>query len=280
MPDATYNWLTPEDFKGTMLSLDEEGSPKDIETFEYNKMMFVICGYNFIPMCVCNAGNPHCPGDPDCTAGGGQITGFSITPNYCFLNVAGGDGSDGGGVYTNPATNNGYPSGSGSGGSISTTAVYFSPAEIRIKKFNQQLTLVQKNCLNSLPNGIKETLIGFLNPNAQLVEGCEIIIPTEEEVFDSVEEQLSGLCGSNSTETIAQFQNWFSAEIPGSEDIVIYNPLYWNNQLLNFPQQSLPTYDAFYSAYPLNSTTAKQLSTQIGGEILTLYNNIISSGKK
>ena len=29
MPDATYNWLTPKDFKGTMLSLDEAGNPKD-----------------------------------------------------------------------------------------------------------------------------------------------------------------------------------------------------------------------------------------------------------
>jgi hypothetical protein len=160
MPDATFNPQIPEDFKGTIVSLDEEGNPKDIEVFEYNRMMFVICGYNFIPICICNAGNAHCMGASNCDAGGGHVIGYNITPNYCFLNVAG-DGSDGGGGNTTPATTTGS---GGTAGSLSTIAVYFSPADIRKKDFvRDELTPDEREWLfNPLNDAHEQSIYAFL----------------------------------------------------------------------------------------------------------------------
>jgi hypothetical protein len=84
----------------------------------------------------------------------------------------------------------------------------------------------------------------------------------------------------NPNVTLQQFLNWFSPDAIGEESTESQNVTYWDNPNLTFPQQSLPTFDDFFSAYPPSSTTALQLCTQIGGQILILHNNIVAQNKK
>jgi hypothetical protein len=99
-------------------------------------------------------------GASNCDAGGGHVIGYNITPNYCFLNVAG-DGSDGGGGNTTPATTTGS---GGTAGSLSTIAVYFSPADIRKKDFvRDELTPDEREWLfNPLNDAHEQSIYAFL----------------------------------------------------------------------------------------------------------------------
>jgi hypothetical protein len=82
----------------------------------------------------------------------------------------------------------------------------------------------------------------------------------------------------NPSVSYAQYVNWFSLELPGIESLGAYDSTFWDNPNLNFPQQQLPSYATFIQNFPGQSVNAQQLCTNISGEILTLYNNIINSG--
>lgn len=84
----------------------------------------------------------------------------------------------------------------------------------------------------------------------------------------------------NPTVTVDKFRNWFMGKVDGIESTEIYDAQYWQNSNLSFPQQQLPSAVNFLSAYPPRSKTAKQLCTEIGGQILTLHNNIVNSGQR
>lgn len=77
------------------------------------------------------------------------------------------------------------------------------------------------------------------------------------------------------------FENWFMGEVDGIESLDVYDSTYWNNPNLIFNQQRLPLYSTFSSFYPDNSVTANTLChTLIGGQIATLYDNIVATGKR
>jgi len=80
--------------------------------------------------------------------------------------------------------------------------------------------------------------------------------------------------------TVEQFENWFMGKPEGSENLDVRDSDFWNDPNLSFPQQNLPSFDDFKNACPSKSTSASTLCNTIGGEILTLYNNIVVQGKK
>lgn len=84
----------------------------------------------------------------------------------------------------------------------------------------------------------------------------------------------------NPNVTFEKFQNWFMGNVDGIESIEAYDAQYWQNSTLSFQQQQLPTATIFLAAYPPRSKTAQQLCTEIGGQILTLHNNIVNSGQR
>ncbi len=91
-------------------------------------------------------------------------------------------------------------------------------------------------------------------------------------------DELTDYITLNPSVSYAQYVNWFSLELPGIESLGAYDSTFWDNPNLNFPQQQLPSYATFIQNFPGQSVNAQQLCTNISGEILTLYNNIINSG--
>ncbi|MPT36843.1 MAG: hypothetical protein E2604_17585, partial [Flavobacterium sp.] len=67
--------------------------------------------------------------------------------------------------------------------------------------------------------------------------------------------------------TWEQFENWFLGEVEGQDGE--YDSEFWDNPDLTFPQQQLPSFYDFNSAYP--RIKGKELAQLIGGEILDLY---------
>jgi len=57
---------------------------------------------------------------------------------------------------------------------------------------------------------------------------------------------------SNPTTTWPQFENWFMTKSEGQD--FFYDPDYWEDPNLNFQQQTLPSWNTFYSAYPNESS--------------------------
>lgn len=85
----------------------------------------------------------------------------------------------------------------------------------------------------------------------------------------------------NPDTTWEQFENWFMGKTEGVESLEVYDGSYWNNPNLTFIQQDLPSYITFSSFYPDNTVSAYNLChTLIGGQIKTLHDNIIATGKK
>jgi Type VI secretion system (T6SS), amidase effector protein 4 len=80
----------------------------------------------------------------------------------------------------------------------------------------------------------------------------------------------------NSNTTLEQYLNWFSFESPGLESNEPYDEAYWDNPNLVFPPKTLPTFANFKLNYPSSVFSSKELCTEIGGQVLTLYNAIIN----
>lgn len=74
--------------------------------------------------------------------------------------------------------------------------------------------------------------------------------------------------------------NWYSLTKPGVESDESDNNSFWDDPNLTFPQQNLPEYLDFKNNFPDKSITSKMLCTNIGGEVLDLYNKIIANGKE
>ena len=72
---------------------------------------------------------------------------------------------------------------------------------------------------------------------------------------------------------------WYSLSKPGLENDETYDETFWNNPNLTFPQQDLPIFNVFKANFPNLSISAKDLCANLGGEILTLHDKIIASGR-
>ena len=124
------------------------------------------------------------------TCGGESVT-FAFTTCYHL----GGDGSDGNGTNTSPASYNGLVGGAG-GSDFSTTPVGPSPEDMAIKEFVMQLSDDQNECLNGLPEDERKAVLDLLNPNPELDENCTGNTVTEEQQFDYLENVIDDICGS------------------------------------------------------------------------------------
>lgn len=75
-----------------------------------------------------------------------------------------------------------------------------------------------------------------------------------------------------------QFQNQFMGTSEGTDGT--YDAAYWDNSNLTFPPQNLPSFNDFKNACPSKYDNAGTVCNNIGGDILTMYNDVIASGKK
>lgn len=214
----------------------------------------------------------------------------------------GGIASSGWGTGTFGNSGTGSNSGGSQGGGLHTSPV-ITPGI----KFINSLNLLTKENVLSLSMEVQEIIFNNLTTNNFVNQGIvkyflnnfsnydyinNQTIETQISIFNFLAQnnfsslrtqfinQLIAVMVSNPAITSQQFQNWFSSQNIGIESNETQNTIFWNNPNLSFPQQSLPTFDNFYSAYPTSSTTAQQLCTQIGGQILTLHNDIIATGKE
>lgn len=192
----------------------------------------------------------------------------------------GGAGGTGGG-YTGDTSNGtggtiGGASGAGSNNIFINDVPVISLEQTQIKNFMNSLTDEQHDFLypdvdlNNLlenDNSTADSVIEYLNENDFSEESQEFIVWGINYLIN------------NPTITFSQFQNWMTITPVGIENIEEHNTSYWENPSLTFPIQELPTFDDFITAYPSSTINAESLCTQIGGQILTLYNNIIASGK-
>ena len=129
---------------------------------------------------------------------------------------------------------------------------------------------------------------GFTAPNKTFVQNTLIkIFPISQLHFSnfSGDEQTKFAIWAfdyllqNPTVTLDQFKNWFTGTSEGIDGV--YDEAYWENPNLTFPPQNLPTFADFKTACPSKSTTAQVLcNTIIGGNVATMYNAVIASGKK
>lgn len=83
---------------------------------------------------------------------------------------------------------------------------------------------------------------------------------------------------ANPNVTIEVFKNWYLGKPEGKDgETSDYDESYWNNPNLTFPNQTLPSFQSFKTAYPghnasLYDTPAK-LYAAIGGDVGTIYSN-------
>ena len=88
---------------------------------------------------------------------------------------------------------------------------------------------------------------------------------------------------ANPSVTMQQFQKWFMMQTEGQDSE--YNPTFWDNPNLTFPQQNLPTRVAFSTGIPKNAngtlmTGADNIFNLAGGAVLQARINDKSLGKK
>ncbi|SHF51592.1 Type VI secretion system (T6SS), amidase effector protein 4 [Flavobacterium fontis] len=82
----------------------------------------------------------------------------------------------------------------------------------------------------------------------------------------------------NSDITYEEFENFFMRESEGLDGE--YNENYWSDPNLTFPTQTLPSFDNFKNSCPSKYKNGLTVCTEIGGELLTMYNQVTSSGNK
>ncbi|MDK2773342.1 MAG: type VI secretion system amidase effector protein Tae4 [Flavobacterium sp.] len=225
--------------------------------------------------------------------GGGEFHcwGWTFIGSTCV--EAGGGGSDGGTGTGGTGTGTGSGTGSGSGpgggstgtggtgsgsstgsnGSILTTPLDDSDLGItyyqieRQKWLNTQFNWQQNIFLNNNPNAensIFEYLESTITANDQTtysLENVEFAVWTVEYLMNNLDV------------TLEQFENWFMGESEGQDGE--YDADYWENPVLTFPQQNLPSWENFEAAFPKDTDplydSPEKMYNSLGGTIATFY---------
>lgn len=206
--------------------------------------------------------------------------GWVIIGHTCWEGGSG--GGEGFGFDSDFGTNgNGSPTGgggstgSGSSGSSSNQIITTPTTSLESEQEAQALIKRQKNFTTNLS----------WNQNAWLNNNQE----AENNIYEYLESQVTDpLATEYSAESVAfaewainyltqhptttwqQFQNWFIGRSEGRD--FEYDEQYWENPNLTFPQQNLPTYNAFFNAYPKNQdgswmVGADNVYAYVGGQV-------------
>lgn len=205
--------------------------------------------------------SPNMPGN----TGGNPVTstpGGSYTPGGNNpRNDIPGSGNNGSGTNpTTPPTNPADQTHNPGDGPIITTPLLVLDAS---KAFYNNLDSGQKQWWNNAVNSIAKR---------------EILTYLEEDTY-SEESKAFGKWAidylkANPSVTIEQFENRFMGTSDGQDGE--YDSAYWDNPNLTFPTQSLPTWNNFKAAFPLDKDplydTALKMLNSIGGEVANFYN--------
>ncbi|QYJ67377.1 T6SS effector amidase Tae4 family protein [Flavobacterium litorale] len=276
IPDQPISVLDATKFSGKLKLLNNDMDFQAEIVFNQGQAVPMVIGTT---ICVenvivnvhnCSNGGEHAPGE-SCAPGYVNDAYYSLVDivETCWTEFD----------YTSPGTF----IGGGGGSSMSN-----------IDRFNNRLTAQQTAFLNANPT-VKNIIYDFIEHTAILssatlmvdlgMRDVSLLTPLLNHLKDKNFSQNSTRFVSwavdylidNPNVTALQFDNWFMGEVEGVESTEPYVDGYWDNPNLIIPQQQLPTKAAFLAAYPQMPTS--QLCSLIGGDVLTLYNAIIATGK-
>lgn len=143
--------------------------------------------------------------------------------------------------------------------------------------FIQNLNPQQLNWWNNADPNTKNDILNFIYPynisdqSLQFVkELIDYTIENNNSQNNSFIEWAINYITNNPTVSIEQFKNWFMGQNEGRD--FEYDEQYWENPNLTFPQQNLPTYNAFFNSYPKNQdgswmVGADNVYIYVGGQV-------------
>jgi hypothetical protein len=251
----------------------------------------------------------RCNGDPyDC---GGSICGFDSFEACVGSSGGGGEYSSGtgvswgGGGTSSGAGTNTTPVGGGGSSTPATNATRLYNSFSTTSIFNE------RGFLSSLSSDANTVLINFLNNNpypSATTNSIKSFITslcsntnnsdwftaqspaTQVAIFNYLVQNnfnapsrsfvnwATNYLIANPTVTFQQFQNWFMGTTEGDDGT--YDSAYWSNPSLTFPPQNLPTLVNFKNACPSKYDNAQTVCTNIGGNVLVMYNAVVAQNKK
>ncbi len=188
-------------------------------------------------------------GHYDATNGcdGGHWETRIVTQSFCT------DISGGGGWTSDPYNTGG--GGSYEGSYPIDPAAYEELESLYLDFVTSELNYTQRKYIN-LNLAANNTIKNYLFINSFSSENKEFV------------KQMIDYCKANPNTTWEQIKNWFFTKREGKDGD--YDANFWENPNIVFPQQTLPTFQAFDDAYP--RTDGVTLAALIGGDILTAYN--------
>lgn len=131
--------------------------------------------------------------------------------------------------------------------------------EMLVNKFQTfQLLLQNSQWFSSQTNQTRQDIFNYLLQNHLNEQSREFILWS------------INYLSNNSSVAWHQFKNWFMGQNEGRD--FEYDEQYWENPNLTFPQQNLPTYNAFFNAYPKNQdgswmVGADNVYSYVGGQV-------------
>lgn len=276
IPDFEIPYINPSSFTGSiqMLNIDMEIAAENYfingvlqPSSSHNTAARGVDGCTSTTVIIthnCTNGGNHAPGEPCGTKknplendGYYEVRLTVFCPGddplaevpEVFIDIA---GPSGGATPANPVDPN-----------IALAAVSF--------KLYGELTRSQKLWWDNTNNSaLKNDLINYLNDNSTvLVNGL-----LDGEALAFVKWAIDYL-RANPSVTTAQFKNWFMAPSEGQD--WDYNSAFWENPNLSYPQQNLPSRDAYKAGMPKFEdgtlmTGADNVYNLVGGAVLQVRN--------
>ncbi|NBL65512.1 hypothetical protein GV828_09900 [Flavobacterium sp. NST-5] len=252
------NWL--ESYRNnpnTLFSGTIEGfnsTQVELTGVTYAKGGSMQCPIDHIPVWRCAAGNTHSIDDfisGRCEVGHNFIIGYNTIWGDC-PNNGGGESSGGG----NPGNN--------------------ENPEQEIIEIPTKPVVFQSFFQTFYNNSLNFDQQQYLNNNSEPKAEIENYINSQGMVNGNVSAEVEAFAiwaveylRNHPNVTIEQFKNWFMTPREGHE-ILGYDQNYWENPNLNFPQQNLPSWNDFNTAYP--RLDGAVLVQAVGGLVQQAYN--------
>lgn len=196
----------------------------------------------------------------DLTGNFGYESDWVLTGEFCTWTGGGGDL----GGTTTPGSTPG--SNTGGGGSYSgtthpientqliTTLIGLNQNQLNFKDFINNLSEEQQALWNNAPDSVKN----YIKDNSENQQTIIFI------------QRLLNMMMQNQNITWTQIENWFMKESEGQD--MFYDEIYWENPMLNFQQQNLPSYNDYINGMPRFQdgtfmTGADNVYNLVGGDV-------------
>jgi hypothetical protein len=206
----------------------------------------------------CKGDDHHAYGDLSCPfINSPYMQAQAPTLSVVYVPIDCGGAGTGSGTTGTGNTGGGVSSGHGIVTSPIVPTISFE--ESMFKEFKKKsLTTAQNNWLTTQNENVVASILNYLSLNDFNTSSSNKI------------KNLINYLILNPNVSYAQYVNWFMTTSEGKD--FSYNQSYWENQSLNFPSQNLPTYNAFFNAYPKNPNGswmegANNVYSYVGGAV-------------